>query len=109
MTASQINAAQHAAVTAGLIVESRNSIPSFTEILDVATVFGILLALGILAMSVGLLSSETASNLRPLTAAGASASGPPVHYRGHGGGAGADRCGGWPGGRVRGGDRVLPY
>ena len=72
LTASQINAAQHTAAAAGLTVESRNSIPSFTEILNVATVFGILLALGILAMSVGLLRSETASNLRTLTATGAS-------------------------------------
>jgi putative ABC transport system permease protein len=72
LTATQINTAQHAAAAAGLTVESRNSIPSFTEILNVATVFGILLALGILAMSVGLLRSETASNLRTLTATGAS-------------------------------------
>jgi putative ABC transport system permease protein len=72
LTAAQINTAQHAAAAAGLTVESRNSIPSFTEILNVATVFGILVALGILAMCVGLLRSETASNLRTLTAAGAS-------------------------------------
>ena len=72
LTASQISAAQHTAAAAGLTVETRNSIPSSAEILDVATVFGILLALGILAMSVGLLRSETASNLRTLTAAGAS-------------------------------------
>ena len=37
-----------------------------------ATVFGIALALGVLAMSVGLIRSETASELRTLTAAGAS-------------------------------------
>ena len=37
-----------------------------------ATVFGIALALGILAMSVGLIRSETASELRTLTATGAS-------------------------------------
>ncbi len=36
-----------------------------------ASVFGILLALGILAMSVGLLRSETASSVAALTAAGA--------------------------------------
>ncbi len=71
LTAGQINAAQHAAAAAGLTVETRDSIPTFAEILDVATVFGILLALGILAMSVGLLRSETASNLRTLTANGA--------------------------------------
>ena len=36
--------------------------------------FGIALALGILAMSVGLIRSETASDLRTLTATGASSS-----------------------------------
>jgi putative ABC transport system permease protein len=71
LTAGQISAAQHAAVAAGLTVESRNSIPTTADILDVATVFGILLALGILAMSVGLLRSETATDLRMLTATGA--------------------------------------
>jgi putative ABC transport system permease protein len=53
-------------------VEARDSIPTIGEVLDVATVFGILLALGILAMSVGLLRNEAASSLRTLTAAGAS-------------------------------------
>jgi putative ABC transport system permease protein len=71
LTAGQISAAQHAAAAAGLTAETRNSIPTSAEILDVATVFGILLALGILAMSVGLLRSETASDLRTLTATGA--------------------------------------
>lgn len=72
LTAGQISTAQHAAAAGGLAVETPNSIPSFTEILDVATVFGILLALGILMMSVGLLRSETANSLRTLTATGAS-------------------------------------
>jgi putative ABC transport system permease protein len=71
LTAAQISAVQHAAAAAGLTAETRNSIPTSAEILDAATVFGILLALGILAMSVGLLRSETASDLRTLTAAGA--------------------------------------
>jgi putative ABC transport system permease protein len=71
LTAAQISAAQHTAATAGLTVESRNSIPSSAEILDVATLFGILLALGILAMCVGLLRSETAGDVRVLTATGA--------------------------------------
>ena len=71
LTAGQISAAQHAAAAADLTVETRNSIPSAAEILDAATVFGILLALAILAMSVGLLRSETASDLRMLTATGA--------------------------------------
>jgi putative ABC transport system permease protein len=71
LTAGQISATQQAAAAAALTVEARNSIPTSAEILDVATVFGILLALGILAMSVGLLRSETASDLRTLTATGA--------------------------------------
>ncbi|HTS97538.1 MAG TPA: FtsX-like permease family protein [Streptosporangiaceae bacterium] len=71
LTAAQASAAQHAAAVAGLTVETRNSIPTSGDILDAATVFGILLALGILAMSAGLLRSETASDLRTLTATGA--------------------------------------
>jgi putative ABC transport system permease protein len=71
LTAGQISAAQHAAAAAGLSVETRDSIPTSAEILSTATAFGILLALGILAMSVGLLRSETASDLRMLTATGA--------------------------------------
>jgi putative ABC transport system permease protein len=71
LTAVQVSAAQHAAAAAGLTAETRNSIPTSAEILDAATVFGILLALGVLAMTVGLLRSETASDLRTLTATGA--------------------------------------
>ena len=72
LMASQLGAAQHAAAAAGLSVETRDSIPTSAEILSTATVFGILLALGILAMTVGLLRSETASTRRTLTAIGAS-------------------------------------
>jgi putative ABC transport system permease protein len=72
LTASQIHSAQQAAAASGASVETRNSIPPFSEILDVATLIGIVLALGILAMSVGLVRSETASDLRTLTATGAS-------------------------------------
>ena len=71
-TASQISAVQHAAAAAGLTVESRDSVPASAEILSTATAFAILLALGILAMTVGLLRSETASTRRTLTAVGAS-------------------------------------
>jgi putative ABC transport system permease protein len=55
-----------------MTVETRNSIPTSAEIINWATVFGVLLALGILAMAVGLIRSETASDLRTLTATGAS-------------------------------------
>ncbi len=73
-TAAQIKSAQLTAAAAGLTVETKNSAPSSSEIINWATVFGILLALGILAMSVGLIRSETAGDLRTLTATGAGSS-----------------------------------
>ncbi len=73
LSATQIKNTQLAAAAAGLTVETRSSVPSLNEIIDWATVFGVLLALGVLALSVGLIRSETASDLRTLTATGASA------------------------------------
>ena len=72
LTAAQINNARVSASAANLIVETRNSVPSSAEIINWATVFGIVLALAILAMSIGLIRSETASDLRTLAATGAS-------------------------------------
>jgi putative ABC transport system permease protein len=72
LTPAQINAAQTVAAAAGLAVETRNDIPSSANILDAATAFGILLALGILAMTLGLLRSETSADVALLTATGAS-------------------------------------
>jgi putative ABC transport system permease protein len=72
LTAAQISSARLAAAAAGMTVETRNSVPGLSQIIDAATVFGTLLALGILAMSVGLVRSETASDLRTLAATGAS-------------------------------------
>jgi putative ABC transport system permease protein len=73
LTAAQITTAQHlAAGASGMSVETRNSVPSLAQIIDAATLFGIVLALGILGMSVGLVRSEAARDLRTLTAAGAS-------------------------------------
>ena len=71
-TAAQIDDARQTAATAGMTVESKNDAPSSSEIINWATVFGIALALGVLAMSVGLVRSETAGDLRTLTATGAS-------------------------------------
>ncbi len=71
-TAAQIRSARLAAAAAGLTVETKSSAPSSSEIINWATVFGIVLALGILAMTVGLIRSETASDLRTLAATGAS-------------------------------------
>jgi len=72
LTVTQITSARQTAVTAGASIETINNIPSFTRITAVATIFGTVLALGILAMSIGLLRSETASDLRTLAATGAS-------------------------------------
>jgi putative ABC transport system permease protein len=72
LTAAQITTAQQlAAGASGMSVETRNSIPSLAQIIDAATIFGIVLALGILGMSVGLVRSEAARDLRTLTATGA--------------------------------------
>jgi putative ABC transport system permease protein len=73
-TAAQITNIRLAAAQAGLTVETKSSAPSSAEIINWATVFGIALALGILAMTVGLIRSETAGDLRTLTATGASGS-----------------------------------
>jgi len=72
-TAAQIRNARQVAAAGGLSIETKSSTPAASEVIDWATVFGIALALGILAMTVGLIRSETASDLRTLTAAGASA------------------------------------
>ncbi len=71
-SASQISSAQLAASTAQLSVESKNDQPTSFAVITWATIFGIVIALGVLGMSVGLIRSETASELRTLTATGAS-------------------------------------
>ena len=71
VTAAQIQGAETTAAAAGMTIESKNDQPSSTEVIDWATVVGIALALCILAMSVGLIRSETASDLRTLAASGA--------------------------------------
>lgn len=71
-TAAQIASAQLAASTTQLSVESKNDQPTSTAVMGWATIFGIVIALGVLGLSVGLLRSETASDLHTLTATGAS-------------------------------------
>ncbi len=71
-TAAQITDARLTASAAGMTIETKSSTPSSAEILNYATAFGIALALGILAMTIGLIRSETAGDLRTLAATGAS-------------------------------------
>jgi putative ABC transport system permease protein len=71
LTAAQINAARQLAAAAGATIETKSGEVSLSQILSAATAVGILLALGVLAMTVGLIRSETASDLRTLAATGA--------------------------------------
>jgi putative ABC transport system permease protein len=71
LSTAQIQTAQKAAAGAGLYVETKTVQKSLAPLRNGSTAAGILLALGVLAMTVGLIRSETANDLRTLTAAGA--------------------------------------
>jgi putative ABC transport system permease protein len=73
LTPAQVNAARQTAVGLGTTIETRSGQLSLGEISNGATIGGLLLALGVLAMTVGLIRSETVGDLRTLTAAGAGA------------------------------------
>lgn len=72
LTPTQINTARQIAAAAGITIETKSQILSLALLRNDATVAGILLALAVLAMTVGLIRSETAGDLRTLTATGAS-------------------------------------
>jgi putative ABC transport system permease protein len=72
LTATQIRAARHVTLAYQAPLEIASGGADFGEIADAATAVGILIALGVLAASVGLIRSETARDLRTLTATGAS-------------------------------------
>ncbi|WP_433728392.1 FtsX-like permease family protein [Actinoplanes sp. CA-051413] len=71
LTAAQVDRAQQLASAAGLYVESRPTGADETRLAAWFTAAGIAVALGVLAMTVGLIRSETARDLRTLAAAGA--------------------------------------
>jgi putative ABC transport system permease protein len=73
LTATQISAARQLALAYGVTAEIRSGAPGLGEFAGGATALGIVIAFGVLAASVGLIRSETARDLRTLTAAGASA------------------------------------
>ncbi|HEU4396815.1 MAG TPA: ABC transporter permease [Actinomycetota bacterium] len=70
-TSAQLAQARQVAADAGMTVETRDNQTELTAIRSGATAAGMLLALGILAMTVGLIRSEAAGDLRTLTATGA--------------------------------------
>ena len=72
LTATQIGAARQLALAYGVTAETRSSTPDLGEFAGGATALGIVIAFGVLAASVGLIRSETARDLRTLTATGAS-------------------------------------
>ncbi|MDQ1394784.1 MAG: putative transport system permease protein [Acidimicrobiaceae bacterium] len=72
LTPAQRSAALDLAVAAGLTVETADHQASLSALRTGATAAGMLLALGVLAMTVGLIRSEAAGDLRTLTATGAS-------------------------------------
>jgi putative ABC transport system permease protein len=73
LTGAQIDAARRAASGAGLTIETRDTKQSLKRLGQQASGAGMLLALGVLAMTVGLIRSETANDLRILAATGATA------------------------------------
>ena len=71
LTADERAAAREQAVAAGLTVEARLGQGGLAQLSLGATAAGMLLALGVLAMTVGLMRTDSARDLRTLTAAGA--------------------------------------
>jgi len=72
LTSAQVDNASNLAAIAGLAVESRPEHQTLTTLRNDATAAGILVALGVLAMTVGLIRGEAAREMRTLAATGAS-------------------------------------
>ena len=73
LSATQVSDARIAVTAAGGQIETKSGELSLTQIGDGATATGLLIALATLAMSVGIVRSETSGDLRTLAATGASA------------------------------------
>jgi putative ABC transport system permease protein len=73
LTSAQITNARSLAAAGGITIETRTAADNSQQRLrEDATIIGLLVALGVLAMTVGLIRSETANDLRTLAATGAS-------------------------------------
>ncbi len=73
LTPVQVNAARQAALGLGTTVETKSGQLSLGQVSNGATAGGLLLALGVLTLTAGLIRRETARDLRTLTATGAGA------------------------------------
>lgn len=71
IAADQLREARQLAAGAGMLVEPSHDEPSLISLRWGATVAGMLVALGVLAMTVGLIRTEAAGEVRTLTAVGA--------------------------------------
>jgi putative ABC transport system permease protein len=71
LTGDHLDAARAVAADAGLTVEARRQQGGLSTLRTAATATGVLLALGILAMTVGLVRTEATRDIRTLTAVGA--------------------------------------
>lgn len=74
ITGDQLAGAREMAASAGITVEARSDQANVVALRTGATAVGVLVALGILAMTVGLIRSEAVGDLRTLTATGATSS-----------------------------------
>jgi putative ABC transport system permease protein len=72
LSAAQLTAVRQFGHANEVQVQTAAANPSLADFTDGATALGIVIALSVLAMSVGLIRSETAPDLRTLTAIGAS-------------------------------------
>jgi putative ABC transport system permease protein len=72
LTAAQLGAVRQFGRANEVQVQTATANPSLADFTDGATALGVVIALSVLAMSVGLIRSETAPDLRTLTATGAS-------------------------------------
>ncbi len=74
ITDEQFAAARDLAAAAGVTIEARDKQADVAATRNVATALGILMALGFMAITVGLIRGEAAGDLRILTASGATSS-----------------------------------
>jgi putative ABC transport system permease protein len=72
LTPDQITRARDAAAANGLTIEVRRTQDDVAAVRNIATIVGALTALSIVAMTIGLIRSESSRDLRTLTATGAS-------------------------------------
>jgi putative ABC transport system permease protein len=71
LTAAEVRAARTAAVDAGIVVEARNTQAGLLATRAIATAAGVVVALALLAMTIGLIRSEAGRDLQTLVATGA--------------------------------------